>query len=157
MKTLKLVIYRHTYNVSPDRNIIGDLHIDGEFFCHTLEDEKRPDGVKIKHETAIPAGKYTVILTKSNRFKRIMPLLVDVPMFSGIRIHGGNDSKDTSGCPLVAHKTDYKKIWQTAEKQVTEKLTEAQDKKQKVTILIKDAFLSYDKETKTPKPTDLIK
>lgn len=142
---MKLVIYRHTYNVKPDRNTIGDLHIDGEFFCHTLEDEKRPDGVKIMHETAIPAGVYQVILTMSNRFKRVMPLLVNVPMFSGIRMHGGNDSRDTSGCPLVAFKTDYKRIWSTAEKKLTAKLQTA---KEGVIIEIRDSFASYDIEAK---------
>lgn len=142
---MKLVIYRHTFNTNPDRNIIGDLHIDDEFFCHTLEDEKRSDGVKIKHKTAIPVGIYKVILTMSPRFKRVMPLLVDVPMFSGVRIHGGNTSKDTSGCPLVAFNTDYKRIWGTAERKLTHKLQTAKDG---ITIEIKDVFLSYDKENK---------
>ena len=145
---MELIIYRHTYNTQPDRNIIGDLHIDGEFFCHTLEDEKRPDGVKVKHETAIQTGIYKVILTMSNRFRRVMPLLVDVPMFSGVRMHGGNTSKNTSGCPLVAFKTDYKRIWSTAEKELTHKLQTA---KEGVTIEIIDAFLTYNKETKSLK------
>lgn len=142
---MKLVIYRHTYNTHPDRNIIGDLFIDGEFFCHTLEDEKCPDGVKVKHKTAIPVGKYKVILTVSNRFKRLMPLLIDVPMFSGIRMHGGNTSRDTSGCPLVAYHTDNKKIWGTAERKLISILQTA---KEGVTIEIKDSFASYDKKAK---------
>ena len=142
---MELVIYRHTYNTKPDRNIIGDLHIDGKFFCHTLEDEKRPDGIKIKHETAIPVGLYKVVLTMSNRFRRVMPLLVGVPDFTGVRMHGGNDSKDTSGCPLVAFKTDNKRIWSTAEKKLTQKL---QTSKETITIEIKDCFLSYDKDNK---------
>ena len=142
---MELILYRHTYNTEKDRNIIGDLHVDGEFFCHTLEDEKRADGKKVKHKTAIPVGIYKVILTVSNRFKRLMPLLVDVPMFSGIRMHGGNDSGDTSGCPLVAFKTDGVRIWSTAERSLTKVLQTA---KEGVTIEIKDAFLSYDKENK---------
>lgn len=142
---MKIILYRHTYNTEIDENIIGDLFIDGEFFCHTLEDKKRADGVKVKHETAIPAGTYKVILTMSNRFKRVMPLLVNVPMFSGIRMHGGNDSEDTSGCPLVAFNTDYKRIWGTAERKLTHKL---QTSKKGITIEIKDAFLSYDPKTK---------
>ena len=146
---MKLVIYRHTYNTEKDRNIIGDLHIDGQFFCHTLEDEKRAEGVKVKHKTAIPTGVYKLILTVSNRFKRLMPLLVDVEGFSGVRIHGGNTSKDTSGCPLVAFNTDYVKIWGTAEKELTRILQTSV--KEGMTIEIKDAFLSYDKETKSLK------
>lgn len=142
---MKIAIYRHTYNTKGDRNIIGDLYIDGEFFCHTLEDEKRADGVKIKHETAIAPGIYPFKVTMSNRFKRLMILLLNVPNFSGIRMHGGNDSEDTSGCPLVAFKTDYKRIWQTAEKKLTQMAIDAGGKG---TVEIKDAFLSYDKINK---------
>lgn len=80
---------------------IGRLYVDGVGFCDTLEDKVRPEGVKIYGETAIPAGTYKVILTHSARFNRVLPLLVDVPMFSGIRIHPGNVAADTHGCILV--------------------------------------------------------
>jgi hypothetical protein len=142
---MELTIHRHTLNTKTDRNIIGDLFIDGEFFCYTLEDEIRPEGVKVYGATCIDAGRYKVILTKSNRFKRIMPLLLNVPNFEGIRIHGGNDSKDTHGCPLVAFNTDYKKIWGTAEKELTKRLQEADGD---IYITIKNSFLSYDRELK---------
>ena len=141
---MELNLYRHTYNTRGDRNIIGDLYIDGEFFCYTLEDERRADDVKVYGETAIPTGTYNVKVTKSNRFKRLMPLLLDVPMFSGIRIHGGNTSKDTLGCILVAFNTDYKKIWGTAEKYLTKELLEAEY----ITITIEDRCLTYDKLNK---------
>ena len=58
--------------------------------------------MKIKGKTAIPAGKYEVVVTMSNRFKRLMPLLLDVEGFDGIRIHGGNSHDDTDGCLLIA-------------------------------------------------------
>ena len=141
---MELNIYRHTYNVKGDRNIIGDLFIDGVFFCYTLEDEKRADGLKVYGETAIPTGTYNVAVTKSNRFKRLMPLIMDVEGFSGIRIHGGNDSGDTHGCPLVAFNTDYKRIWGTAEKKLTAILKEEDF----ITITIEDRMLTYDKENK---------
>ena len=70
------------------------------FICHTLEDVQRD--VKIKAETAIPWGMYKVVITMSNRFKRRLPLLLDVPNFEGVRIHGGNSEKNTEGCILVA-------------------------------------------------------
>ena len=78
---------------------IGKFYVDEVFFCDTLEDVPRKE--KIQDKTCIPAGKYKVELTFSNRFQRILPLLLDVPGFTGIRIHPGNDAKDTSGCILV--------------------------------------------------------
>ncbi len=84
---------------SSDKSTIGRLLIDGVFQCWTLEDVVRP--AKIAHETAVPAGTYKVSITESNRFKRRLPLLVDVPGFEGIRIHPGNCAADTDGCILV--------------------------------------------------------
>lgn len=82
---------------------IGHLYVDGEFLCDTLEDI--PRDVKIMNETCIPTGDYKVILNESNRFKRVMPLLLQVPNFEGIRIHAGNSEADTSGCILVGKNT----------------------------------------------------
>lgn len=70
-----------------------------DFICYTLEDKERL--VKVKGETAIPTGKYTVIVTMSPRFKKELPLILNVPEFSGVRIHGGNTEKNTEGCVLV--------------------------------------------------------
>lgn len=82
---------------------LGSLIVKGKHFCYTLEDTVRA-GAKIHGQTAIPAGRYEVKLTMSNRFKRIMPELIDVPGFKGVRLHGGNTNLDTEGCPLVAFK-----------------------------------------------------
>jgi len=78
---------------------IGELTIDGKFECYTLEDVERD--VKIKGETAIAKGTYKVIINQSNRFKRLLPLLISVPNFEGVRIHPGNSNHDTEGCILV--------------------------------------------------------
>lgn len=80
---------------------IGKLYIDGVDTCYTLEDVVRPEGEKVYGETAIPYGRYRVDVTFSNRFQRDLPLLLDVPNFSGIRIHPGNTAADTHGCLLV--------------------------------------------------------
>lgn len=80
----------------------GKLYINDIYFCDTLEDQERD--IKIKNQTAIPCGLYKIILNMSQRFKREMPLLLNVPNFSGIRIHSGNTKEDTEGCILVGKK-----------------------------------------------------
>jgi hypothetical protein len=82
-----------------DKSTIGELFIDGKFECYTLEDVERK--IKIKSETAISKGEYKVIINQSNRFKRLLPLLLNVPNFEGVRIHSGNSNHDTEGCILV--------------------------------------------------------
>ena len=79
---------------------IGELRVDGVFECWTLEDTVRA-GPKVDGETAIPAGTYKLTITASPRFKRYLPLVNDVPGFTGIRIHPGNTAADTHGCLLV--------------------------------------------------------
>lgn len=85
---------------SADGCTIGRLAIDGVFECWSLEDQVR-QGPKIAHETAIPAGRYALDITRSARFGRMLPILLNVPGFEGIRIHPGNSAADTSGCILV--------------------------------------------------------
>lgn len=81
---------------------IGKLSVDGLFECYSIEDVVRPpDEPKVPGRTAIPAGRYEIAITYSQRFKRPMPLLLNVPGFTGIRIHQGNTAADTAGCVLV--------------------------------------------------------
>jgi len=86
---------------------IGQLFIDGKHECYTVEDTVREvvgtpvASWKIPHVTAIPAGTYGVTITMSNRFKKLMPLLANVPGFEGVRIHTGNTAEDTEGCIIV--------------------------------------------------------
>ena len=84
-----------------DKSTIGELSIDGLFECYTLEDIERT--VKIKGITAIPKGTYKVGISMSTRFKKELPILFDVPNFSGVRIHSGNVAEDTEGCILVGN------------------------------------------------------
>ena len=99
-----------------DQYTIGHLYINGVYFCDTLEDKVRVlnnEKDKIKKETAIPAGRYRVILSYSNHFQCIMPELLDVPFFVGIRIHIGNDKEDTEGCILVGFNKAKGKVLQS--------------------------------------------
>jgi hypothetical protein len=95
---IKLLVKREFF---AETYTIGKLCVDGVYFCDTLENPVRPEGVKIPNETAIPYGTYEVIVNFSPKFKRILPRLLNVPMFDGILIHRGNSVKDTSGCILV--------------------------------------------------------
>ena len=81
----------------------GQIYIAGAFICETLEDKCRDLHVspKVMHQTAIPEGRYDLIMSHSPRFNRILPEILCVPFFSSIRIHSGNSTFDTSGCILV--------------------------------------------------------
>lgn len=84
-------------------SLISELYCDGTFECFILEDIPRP--FKEHGKTCIPAGVYDIKVTWSNRFKKQLPQLIDVPDFQGIRIHPGNTSEDTEGCLLPGSTT----------------------------------------------------
>lgn len=98
-----------------DTYTIGKLYVDGVYFSDVIEDKDRglDDSMtvreilnkKVKGETAIPTGHYNIEITYSPKYKRMMPLLIGVKGYSGIRIHSGNTSKDTEGCLLVGKNT----------------------------------------------------
>jgi hypothetical protein len=79
---------------------VGELFVAGRHQCFTLEDFVR-EGEKVPGATAIPAGRYALKVNYSRRFNMVLPILQDVPGFTGIRIHAGNDAGDTEGCILV--------------------------------------------------------
>jgi hypothetical protein len=103
-----LKVIRDTYSKN---TTIGRLYINDAFFCDTLEDVCRDlnkDGdlddkgeTKVHGETAIPSGTYKMIIDMSARFKVLMPLLLKVKGFEGVRIHNGNTKEHTHGCILV--------------------------------------------------------
>lgn len=117
---------------------IGELLIDGEYFCDTLENtviDVNKNGIfdgdekKIWEESAIPYGEYKVKVTYSPRFKRNLPRVFDVPHFEGILFHRGNSSTDTEGCILLGEwdgKGDWIKNSTPYEKQLV-KLLEGKD------------------------------
>lgn len=117
---------------------IGELYVNGDYFCDTLEDKVR-NGEKIPGETAIPAGTYRVTVSKSPKFGRDLPMLCSVPNFTGIRIHRGNTAKDTAGCILVGENTVKGRLNNSTkyEEMLTERLQKAQDQGETITIEIK--------------------
>ena len=96
-----------------DKYTIGRLYIDGNYYCDVLEDtdrglsndmsEEEIKKIKIYGKTAVPTGRYKVDVTYSPKFKRHLPILLNVKGFSGIRIHSGNTHEDTLGCLLVGY------------------------------------------------------
>lgn len=99
---MELKLLRHP---SKGNATIGELYVDGIFECYILEDIVR-DGPKVYGKTAIPAGRYPIRISRSNRYSRragkdiFLPEIINVPGFTGIRIHPGNYPKDTDGCLL---------------------------------------------------------
>ena len=83
-----------------DTHTVGKMYVDGIYECYTLEDAVR-NGTKVLGKTAIPIGTYKLIIDASTRFKQDMPHILDVPDFTGVRIHAGNTSADTDGCILL--------------------------------------------------------
>lgn len=123
---------------------IGSMTVDGEWQCWTLEDPVREvpgqpvSAWKVPGETAIPAGGYRIELTMSARFKRLLPLLIDVPGYSGVRIHAGNTAANTEGCILVGEERFPKSLArsQLALAPLMSKIAEARRKGEPVWLAI---------------------
>lgn len=131
-----------------DGYTIGRMSLNEVYFCDTLEDTDRGlnaamsvDEIlakKVKAETAIPTGKYDVILTFSPRFKRVLPLLLSVKGYEGVRIHAGNTAEDTEGCLLVGENKIKGQVLNsraTLEKLMSV-LLECEKRKEKISITI---------------------
>ncbi len=113
---------------------IGHLYVDGVYVCDTIEDVDRGlrqdmplaeiKRIKVKNETAIPRGKYRVLMNRvSPKFsakayymgfcKGKVPYLVGVPGFEGILIHKGVNQNSSSGCIIVGMNTVVGKVTQS--------------------------------------------
>lgn len=106
---MELTLHR---DPSSDTETTGRLSCDGVHVCFTLEDPVTP--VKRPGESAIPAGRYEVVISRSQRFGRMLPELRNVPGFSGVRMHAGNTSADTAGCILVGQSRGQHSVLQSA-------------------------------------------
>ena len=141
---MELKVVRSVFN---PKSTLGKLFINGEFFAFTCEDTVRnlngDCSKKIQNQTAIDPGRYEVALTFSNRFQKYLPLLLNVPCFDAIRLHGGNTAADSEGCILIGANGDMQeRIWNCASK-VTGLVAamKAVEKKEKIFMTIENAKL----------------
>lgn len=138
---------------------IGELYVNDNYLMDTLEDKVRELPAtcpytpkqqnckckeKVYSKTAIPAGTYKVKLTYSNKYKKIMPEICDVPHFLGIRIHSLNTSKETEGCIGVGNWDEMKGNWISNSRvnynKLYDLLKSASDKKEDINITINNQW-----------------
>ena len=139
---MKLVLIRHARRADYTIGRLEDEN--GKKICDTLEPIWRNyDGgeMKIPRKSAIPEGSYRVVVTKSRRFQKYLPLLVGVPGFEGVRIHAGNTSRDTEGCILVGQNLQVGKVlWSRI---TLEKLMKLIENEKEIYLTIKNTW-EYD-------------
>lgn len=127
---------------------IGELLINDKHLCDTLEDRVRPEGEKVYGKTAIPEGTYEVKLTYSPRFKKILPEILNVPNFSGIRIHSLNKAEESEGCIGVGEWNGKDTNWISNSRKAFNKLfailQEASDRGEKITITINNSWKAVE-------------
>ena len=141
---MELIVKRKVFS---EKSTIGELHINGSYFCFTLEDKDRDlyktqpiteiAQKKLFGVTAIPYGKYDLALTYSNRFQQYMPQVLNVPAFDGIRIHSGNTDVDSLGCILCGMRIGNDAIFDSKiAVNGLMKMLKSVEKKEKITIEI---------------------
>lgn len=136
---MKLELVRDTFN---DEETFGVLYIDGKNECNTLEDKDRrleEGGKKVYGKTAIPCGSYQLIVDYSNRFKKMLPHVLNVPQFAGIRIHPGNTKEDTEGCilPGLGRSSHSVTNSRAAFNRILEKIESAYDKGESIELVVR--------------------
>ena len=125
-----IALFKLTRNTYRGMTTIGELELPDGTTCYTLEDVVRGWGIKDQGNTAIPAGRYFMCVSMSQRFKREMVMIYSEPNqyelkaggieFKGIRIHGGNDNTSTWGCIIVGRtKVNDQRIQNSCEKEIT--------------------------------------
>ena len=148
---LKRIAKRKTYTIGRlyIREQVMDEYLPGtedKYFCDTLEPTWRDyanGAYKVKGRSAIPEGRYAVVISWSPKFKQWLPILLGGPEFNrkwqGIRIHAGNTAKDTEGCILVGKNREVGKVLDSRKwlYELKQKIVEVKDKGEAVWITIK--------------------
>ena len=136
---MKLVLIRHARRADYTIGRLEDEN--GMKVCDTLEPTWRDykgGELKIPKKSAIPECTYRVVVTKSQRFQKYLPLLVGVPGFEGVRIHAGNTSRDTEGCILVGQNLQVGKVlWSRI---TLEKLMKLIENEKEIYLTIKNTW-----------------
>jgi hypothetical protein len=148
---LKRIAKRKTYTIGRlyIREQVMDEYLPGNedrYFCDTLEPTWRDyehGAYKVKGRSAIPEGRYAVVISWSPKFKQWLPILLGDPDFNrkwqGIRIHAGNTAKDTEGCILVGQNREVGKVLDSRKwlYELKQKIVEAKDRGEAVWLTIK--------------------
>ena len=148
---LKRIAKRKTYTIGRlyIREQVMDEYLPGyedRYFCDTLEPTWRDyehGAYKVKGRSAIPEGRYAVVISWSPKFKQWLPILLGGPDFNrkwqGIRIHAGNTAKDTEGCILVGQNREVGKVLDSRKwlYELKQKIVEAKDRGESVWITVK--------------------
>ena len=148
---LKRIAKRKTYTIGRlyIREQVMDEYLPGtedKYFCDTLEPTWRDyanGAYKVKGRSAIPEGRYAVVISYSPKFKQWLPILLGGPEFNrkwqGIRIHAGNTTKDTEGCILVGKNREVGKVLDSRKwlYELKQKIVEAKDRGEAVWLTIK--------------------
>ena len=132
-------MYIHLYRNAPQASAItGRLVINGRFFCNTME--------RVGYQ--IPAICYPIRVTQSPKFKRLLPIVQNVPQRSGIRIHRGTKPEHSSGCILIPV---------DKEKALTDLILQAQLSHEEIILEVTDFRPGTEYGYNTPCPPELQK
>ena len=148
---LERIAKRKTYTIGHlyIQKRVDDEYLAGtekQYLCDTLEPTWRDyanGAYKIKGKSAIPEGRYAVVISYSPKFKQWLPILLGGPEFNrkwqGIRIHAGNTAKDTEGCILVGKNREVGKVLDSRKwlYELKQRIVEAKDRGEAVWITIK--------------------
>ena len=108
-----ITVLRFDYTKNHTKSLI---FVNRQFFCFGMEPENKFNNTIKGQRDLIPEGTYQIILSKSPKFKRVLPEILNVPNNSGIRIHPGNFPSDTSGCLILGTYFDENILFNSSKK-----------------------------------------
>ena len=142
-----ITVLRFDYSKNHTKSII---FVNDQFFCFGMEPENKFNNTIKGQRDLIPEGTYQIILSKSPKFKRVLPEILNVPNNSGIRIHPGNFPSETSGCLILGTHFDENILFNSRKKvnEFIKILKEFENRKDINQIIYKTAEIDYVKMLK---------